>query len=291
MRRGLDVTCANWFGPEMGPSGSAVIEQSSDGRDVTVEYDNFNVETDRFPYDDDSFDLVLCCEILEHLPSDPIQMLAEIHRVLRKDSGNLLLTTPNAVRMMNLVHMLNGDNVYEQYSGYGAYGRHNREFTVEELRRLFTEAGYQVDRVIALDVHANQQTEAPRVNGANLANRGDNLFAVARPVGRRRWPYNEWLYSSQHALHHRVVEPDVVMGENGYLQTTGLYPVEHIGGEGAIGQVGPATRPGPRSPLGPAFSGPGEARHRWDIRAGGGGTADHPVCSPRRPGVFLAGRE
>jgi 2-polyprenyl-3-methyl-5-hydroxy-6-metoxy-1,4-benzoquinol methylase len=258
LRRGLDVTCANWFGPEMGAKGREVIERSNDGEDVTVEYDNFNVETDRFPYDDDSFDLVLCCEILEHLPSDPIQMLAEIHRVLRKDSGTLLLTTPNAVRMMNLVHMLNGDNVYEQYSGYGAYGRHNREFTVEELRRLFTEAGYQVSQVVALDVHTNMQAKAPRLKGANYANRGDNLFAVATPIGRRRWPYNEWLYASQHALEHRVVQPNVVMSENGYLQTTGLHPIEHIGGEGGDWASWTGYAPRATVTLAPAFSGPGD---------------------------------
>lgn len=232
MRRGLDVTCANWFGAGGGDRGREVVERTSEGEEVVVEYDLFNVENDRFPYDDDSFDVVLCCEILEHLPSDPINMLAEIHRVLRKETGVLLLTTPNAVRMMNLVHMLNGDNVYEQYSGYGAYGRHNREFTVEELRRLLGEAGYRVNDVFALDVHPNQRTAAPHVNAANLSNRGDNLFALATPFGSRRWSYNDWIYSSQHALEPRVVQPDVVIGENGYLQTRGLHSVEHIGGAG-----------------------------------------------------------
>jgi 2-polyprenyl-3-methyl-5-hydroxy-6-metoxy-1,4-benzoquinol methylase len=255
LRRGLDVTCANWFGPDQGAKGRAVIERSYDGEEVTVEYDNFNVESDRFPYEDNSFDLVLCCEILEHLPSDPIQMLAEIHRVLRKDSGTLLLTTPNAVRMMNLVHMLNGDNVYEQYSGYGAYGRHNREFTVEELRRLFTEAGYSVSDVFAFDVHANQQTTAPRVNLANLANRGDNLFALATPVGRERWLYNDWLYASQHAIEPRIVQPDLVVGENGYLQSMGLYPVEHIGGEGGDWASWTGYAPRATVTLAPPFSG------------------------------------
>jgi 2-polyprenyl-3-methyl-5-hydroxy-6-metoxy-1,4-benzoquinol methylase len=258
LRRGLDVTCANWFGPDPGPRGRDVIQRSADGEEISVEYDNFNVETDRFPYDDDSFDLVLCCEILEHLPSDPVQMLAEIHRVLRRDTGTLLLTTPNAVRMMNLVHMLNGDNVYEQYSGYGAYGRHNREFTVEELNRLLIEAGYRVNDLFAYDAHANQQAAAPHIDGANFANRGDNLFAAATPVGRRRWQYNDWLYASQHALQRRVVHPDVVMGENGYLQTTGLYAVEHIGGEGGDWVSWTGSAPRATVTLAPAFSGPAE---------------------------------
>jgi 2-polyprenyl-3-methyl-5-hydroxy-6-metoxy-1,4-benzoquinol methylase len=258
LRRRMDVTCASWFGPELGAKGHDLVERSSDGNEVTIEFDNFNVETDRFPYDDDSFDLVLCCEILEHLSTDPIQMLAEIHRVLRNDTGILLLTTPNAVRMMNLVHMLNGDNVYEQYSGYGHFGRHNREFTVGELRRLLTEAAYDVKQVFALDVHPNQQTEAPRVNGINFADRGDNLFALATPIGAPRWPYHDWLYASQHALRHRIVQPDVVMGENGYLQTAGLYPVEHIGGAGGDWASWTGIAPTATVTLAPEFSGPAE---------------------------------
>jgi 2-polyprenyl-3-methyl-5-hydroxy-6-metoxy-1,4-benzoquinol methylase len=233
LRRGLQVTCANWFGVDAGQRQTKVIERSPDGAERAVDYDLFNVETDTFPYEDNSFDLVLCCEILEHLPSDPIHMLAEIHRVLRKDSGVLLLTTPNAVRLVNLVHMLRGENVYEQFSGYGAYGRHNREYTVDELRRLLSEAGYRAKDVFAVDVHPEQADWAPGMDAVSLENRGDNLFALATPIGRERWAYNDWLYMSQHAVKPRVVQPGVVMGENGYLQSGGLYSLEQIGGEWA----------------------------------------------------------
>src|SRR5581483_4833225 len=89
-RRGLQVTCANFFAHgEGGPGGVAVLHGS--GGTESIPYDHFNVETDPFPYPDGAFDLVLCCEILEHLPADPIHMLAEIHRVLRTGSGALVL--------------------------------------------------------------------------------------------------------------------------------------------------------------------------------------------------------
>jgi len=42
------------------------------------------------PYDDDAFDLVVCCEVLEHL-GEPAQGLAELARVARR---NVLLSTP-----------------------------------------------------------------------------------------------------------------------------------------------------------------------------------------------------
>lgn len=228
MRRGLDVTCANWFGDaEATPRGVQVVTAKS-GERHTFEFDHFNVERDRFPYENDSFDLVLCCEILEHLPHDPVHMLAEAHRVLRKGRGRLLLTTPNPVRLENLARMLRGDNVYEELSGYGAYGRHNREYTVRELSRLLRECGFADVVVFAVDIHPHDLTPEIRWSGAQLHGRGDNLFAVARAEGEPRWPYPEWLYSSQHALARRV-RPDVRMGYNDALQTSGFHALERNG--------------------------------------------------------------
>ena len=52
------------------------------------------------PHDDDSFDLVICCEVLEHL-EEPAQGLAELARV---SSGKVLISTPwePVWRLLNL---------------------------------------------------------------------------------------------------------------------------------------------------------------------------------------------
>jgi SAM-dependent methyltransferase len=142
-RRGLDVTCANWFGPGNADHADHGVQELVNRRTGEVEpvaYDHFNVESDRFPYDDGRFALVLCCEILEHLPNDPVRMLAEVHRVLAP-GGALVLTTPNAARAENVARILRGDNVYEHLSGHGAYGRHNREYTRAELADLLGALG------------------------------------------------------------------------------------------------------------------------------------------------------
>jgi SAM-dependent methyltransferase len=231
LRRGLDVTCANWFGEGGGFEAKSrqVVRGPRSGEEHVFEFDHFNVETSRFPYDDGQFDVVLCCEILEHLPNDPIHLFAEIHRVTAKPGGVMILTTPNAVRYDSLMRMQLGENIYEELSGYGTYGRHNREYTVAELQELLGSLGYDVHAAFARDVHPTAFPRRPFPPDVDPANRGDNLFVVAEPVGSPRWKYPRWLYSSQHAI-RRIVRPDVVMGINDDLQTDGFHALETLAG-------------------------------------------------------------
>jgi 2-polyprenyl-3-methyl-5-hydroxy-6-metoxy-1,4-benzoquinol methylase len=53
-----------------------------------------NVERDSLPAPDKSIDVVLCCELIEHLDGDVQHLLREVRRVLSK-TGVFVLTTPN----------------------------------------------------------------------------------------------------------------------------------------------------------------------------------------------------
>ena len=116
----------------------------------------FNIEEDEFPFEDNSFDVVLFCEMLEHLLMDPVAALRQIHRVLRP--GVLVLTTPNVSRLDNAVAMVNGVNIYDPYSGYGPYGRHNREYNRHELHHLLEFAGFDVEASFTADGHGTDHT-------------------------------------------------------------------------------------------------------------------------------------
>lgn len=112
-----------------------------------------NIETDKFPYKNNFFDLVLCSEVIEHLPHSPVPAIREMYRVT-KPSGHILITTPNINRSINQGKMLLGKapvysiDAFLENEGKGSnlYHRHNREFTLSELLRLTRHAGWQITR-------------------------------------------------------------------------------------------------------------------------------------------------
>src|SRR5579872_564127 len=52
---------------------------SENGEDFRCDIDLFDAEKDKFPYENDSFSTILCCELIEHLPNDPMFMMIEIN--------------------------------------------------------------------------------------------------------------------------------------------------------------------------------------------------------------------
>jgi SAM-dependent methyltransferase len=195
----LRLTVANYFGPQI---TTPTLDQQVrfDGGTETFTTHHFNIEREPFPFADATFDAVLCCEILEHLQHDPLAALGEIHRVLRR-GGALVVTTPNVARLENVARLLAGENLYDPYSGYGPYGRHNREYTAGELRRLLDHAGFAVEVAFTADVHANHAGWfAPLRQCRTLLNRADDLghylFVRARKQHAPRKAKPAWLYRS-----------------------------------------------------------------------------------------------
>lgn len=85
---------------------------------------------------------------------NPVRVLKEIKRIL-KPNGALILTTPNVSRLENVAKMIAGVNIYDPYSGYGPYGRHNREYNKHELYLLLNYLGFSIDAMFTADVHGN----------------------------------------------------------------------------------------------------------------------------------------
>src|SRR5262249_27518293 len=82
------------------------------------------------------FDVVLFCEVLEHLPYDPGWALFNVVRRL-KAGGQLILTTPNPARLENIYKLIGQRETFsDPVSGHGIHGRHNREYSARELREM-----------------------------------------------------------------------------------------------------------------------------------------------------------
>ncbi len=114
----------------------------------------FDAETERFPFDDNSFDLVIWSEVIEHLTKNPVHTLGEVHRVL-KPGGCVVISTPNASRADNVLMLARGHNVWDPYhlGAVLAGSRHSREYTYQELVGLVEGCGYKVDRAEDIDIY------------------------------------------------------------------------------------------------------------------------------------------
>jgi SAM-dependent methyltransferase len=207
--RGLNVETLSLFEFEESATTTHTVENVEYGETYDFQYSALNVERDAFPYDDNSFELVLCCEVLEHLLINPSHMLYEIHRVLRP-GGFLLLTTPNVIRWGNVFALFKGNNIYDSYHGNGIYGRHNREFSMAEVRQLLETSGFSVETLYTRTVYGpTWLNSVPWL----LNNRRDNIFALAKSANAARAVYPPGLYVLMDE-YRNVVRPVIQMGEN-----------------------------------------------------------------------------
>ena len=205
--RNVDLQLANFF-DTAAPHGKQTVVIGQTGEVIPYEFEQFNTEEDRFPYEDASFDVVLFCEILEHLLIDPVHALLEIRRVL-KPNGLLILTTPNVARLENVCRMVAGENLYDPYSGYGPYGRHNREYTRHDLFRLLTANGFLPETLFTADVHPDAADGAAFLEqieplvAHRQADLGQYLFSCSRLNSNAKLlppARPDWLYRSLRAL-------------------------------------------------------------------------------------------
>ena len=203
---GFEWSYSNYFGSQLRNGMQDQTVSYTDfgtGEPVTevLRYEHFNSEIDPFPYSDGSFSLVLYCEIIEHLLNDPCRVLQSISDVLAP-GGHLVLTTPNVARMENILRLIDGANVYDPYSGYGPYGRHNREYTCSELSRLLSYMGFEIEEMFTADVHPLQHRGAipaetlKSLVGQRSDDLGQYIFTRARKVSPPGVKKPAWLYRS-----------------------------------------------------------------------------------------------
>lgn len=159
------------------------------GKRFQVSVDLFDVERDRFPYEDGQFETVLACELIEHLPADPMHLLLECRRIL-KEEGRLVVTTPNIGSLTSVARTLHG---YDNPQIHYRYSRprpseppampHVREYTAFELEAAVMAAGFEIEILITEPI-AEFAMNLPLWNlleerGYNTSLRGEQTYCVA----------------------------------------------------------------------------------------------------------------
>ena len=121
----------------------------------------------------DEYDLLVLCEVIEHVPIPPHQVLAKLARCLRP-GGYLFLTTPNLYRLRNVLRLAAGMEVFchFEHPERGEPIGHFLEYSPSEIRWQLERAGLDV---LYVDL-------------AQLTNRGSERLRAHGPPARRTAP-------------------------------------------------------------------------------------------------------
>jgi 2-polyprenyl-3-methyl-5-hydroxy-6-metoxy-1,4-benzoquinol methylase len=91
------------------------------------------------------YDLVVMAEVIEHIPTPPHVVFANLRPVIRP-GGHLLVTTPNLYRLRNLLRMVLGKKIFDNFvlPGPNQPLGHFLEYAREQIEWQLEKAGYTI---------------------------------------------------------------------------------------------------------------------------------------------------
>jgi 2-polyprenyl-3-methyl-5-hydroxy-6-metoxy-1,4-benzoquinol methylase len=145
-RKLLDVGCGSGYLAKL--LKSIVPDLVVDGIDISKvaldrakqqlhEFWQVNIDQEDLPVESESYDTVVCVEVLEHL-YDPVHALREIYRVLLPD-GRAVITVPNLAYWRFRLDLMRG-----RVPLVAADQRHLHQFNLSLFRQTLVQGGFQV---------------------------------------------------------------------------------------------------------------------------------------------------
>jgi len=122
--------------------------------DNGVPFTGFNLRKGPLPYESNSFDCVIICEVLEHLNFNPLPVLLEINRVL-KEGGIIYIGMPNLASVYRRMGLLFGHSIHNPIDDFFKQldrnsnmivGIHWREYTMSETINMIEKMGFTVEK-------------------------------------------------------------------------------------------------------------------------------------------------
>jgi len=124
--------------------GFPTDQESDTGRHYRFDL-NDTQERTRWRCDLGQFEVIVMAEVLEHLHTSPIHVLAFL-KTLLAPQGVLIIQTPNAAALHKRLKLLVGRHPYELIRENGSDPGHLREYTKSELYRYADRSGLVVER-------------------------------------------------------------------------------------------------------------------------------------------------
>ena len=114
-----------------------------------------DLSTGDLPFESEQFDAVIICEVIEHLNFNPLPIIRQINRVLKK-GGVLYIGMPNHASLANRLRLLRGQSIHNPISDLllqldtrtnMSVGLHWREYTAAETSEMVEKMGFTVTSV------------------------------------------------------------------------------------------------------------------------------------------------
>ena len=116
-----------------------------------IRFDGLDLRQPQLPYESNSFNAVIICEVIEHLNFNPLPVLKEINRVLRP-GGYIYVGMPNQSTVVNRLKLLLGKSIRDSIDHFSRQldsndnmiiWLHWREYTLSETIRLIETMGFE----------------------------------------------------------------------------------------------------------------------------------------------------
>ena len=113
--------------------------------DKVITADVEKMPGNQWPFETESFDLIIAADVLEHL-YDPWRVLHLLRSLLKRD-GKILLSLPNTQNINLIANLVQGNWTYEKFGLLDA--THIRFFTWHEIEKLIQGTGYRILKTVS----------------------------------------------------------------------------------------------------------------------------------------------
>ncbi len=150
-----------------------------------------DLDEQNLPFEDEYFDAVFAGEVIEHL-FDPDRFLGEVYRVLRRQGGIFVLSTPNLASIHNRIALLLGFQPYSVvvslhnsvghllFRAGGAAPDHIRFFTLHSLKELLKVQSFRI-----IKIEGSQAMLPRKMKLLSLISSIDKFFALLPSLSYR----------------------------------------------------------------------------------------------------------